>query len=46
MTIEKRIEQLGKEVAELKRHAQPDIKEISKELYRMLKSASVTRQSY
>jgi len=38
--LEKRVEQLEKEVAELKRQVQPNIKEVSKELYRKLQSYS------
>ena len=45
MTLERRVEQLEKEVAELKRQAQPEIKEVSKRLDQTLKSASATRQS-
>ena len=39
MTLEQRIEQLEKEVAELKRQVQPNINEVSKELYRLQQSS-------
>jgi len=43
MTLEQRVEQLEKEVAELKKASvQPDVKEVSKELYQILKSAPMT----